>query len=124
MKDFFTLTTPAKCFRFIAVVEAITWAALLIGMAFKYGGGFDTAVRIPGMAHGAAFVAYLVITLWAAYALKWNLKTLVLAGLAAIPPFFSVWFEVWARRNGHLGELSHGATARGDDDVDRDKLAV
>ncbi|MCF8588410.1 DUF3817 domain-containing protein [Gordonia liuliyuniae] len=124
MKDFFTLTTPAKCFRFFAVVEAITWAALLIGMAFKYGGGIDSAVRYPGMAHGAAFVIYLIVTVWAAIALKWNIKTLILAGLASIPPFFTVWFEVWARRNGHLGELSHDASAPGGDEVDRDKLTV
>nr|WP_246372282.1 DUF3817 domain-containing protein [Gordonia humi] len=118
------MTTPAKCFRFIAVVEAITWVALLIAMIVKYGGGVDSAVRVPGMLHGIAFVAYLVITLWAAIALKWNFKTFVLAALASIPPAFTVWFEVWARRNGHLGELSNLATGRGGDDVDRDKLAV
>ena len=124
VNDFFTLNTPAKCFRFIAVVEAITWAALLVGMAVKYGGGVDSAVRVPGMLHGAAFVIYLIVTLWAAVALKWSFKTLVLAGLASIPPFFTIWFEVWARRKGNLGELSLPATLRGGDEVARDKLAV
>lgn len=124
MKDFFTLTTPAKCFRFIAVVEAITWGALIIAMIVKRAADMDSAIRVPGMAHGAAFVIYLIVALWAAFSLKWSPKVLILALVAAVPPFFTVWFEVWARRNGHLGELSHDATGRGGDQVDRDKLAA
>ncbi|WP_132993793.1 DUF3817 domain-containing protein [Gordonia zhaorongruii] len=123
MKDFFNLSTPAKRFRFIAVVEAITWAALLVGMAFKYGGGYESAVSVPGALHGAAFVIYLIVTLLTARALRWDIKILALAVIASVPPFFTVWFETWARRKGHLGELS-GDAARGSTDEDRDKLTV
>ncbi|QRY63636.1 DUF3817 domain-containing protein [Gordonia sp. PDNC005] len=136
MKDFFTLTTPARVFRFVAVIEAITWAALLIGMGFKYIGGIDSAVRIPGMAHGGVFVVYLIVTVVAASSLKWwterptlslrikgigadvRVPVILLALIASIPPFFTVWFEVWARRNGHLGELSASADTP-DDERDR-----
>ncbi|WP_050792872.1 DUF3817 domain-containing protein [Gordonia neofelifaecis] len=121
MKDFFDVSTPAKRFRLIAVIEAITWGLLLIGMAVKYGAGIDSATMIPGSLHGAAFVIYLIVTLLTARALKWNFKVLVLALLASIPPFFTLWFESWAKKNGHLGELSDSEFAVHED---RDTLNV
>ncbi|MGB3696832.1 MAG: DUF3817 domain-containing protein [Gordonia sp. (in: high G+C Gram-positive bacteria)] len=121
VNDFFNVSTPAKRFRLIAVVEAITWGLLLIGMAVKYGAGIDSATMVPGALHGAAFVVYLVVTLLTARSLGWNLKVLALALVASIPPFFTVWFEVWAKNNGHLAELSDSEFTVPDD---RDTLNV
>lgn len=121
MTDFFDLRTPAKLFRFVAVVEAITWAVLIVAMIVKRVADMDSAIRIPGMTHGIVFIIYLVVALVAARALKWNLKVTVMALLASIPPFFTVWFEQWAKKNGHLGELSDSTLAVGDD---RDTLKV
>ncbi len=36
MANVFDLSTTAKRFRFVAILEAFTWLGLLIGMAFKY----------------------------------------------------------------------------------------
>jgi len=121
MKNFFDLSTPAKRFRFVAIVEAVTWAALIVAMIVKRVADMDSAIRIPGMVHGIVFVIYVLLALLTARALKWNLKVLALALVASIPPFFTVWFEVWARRNGHLGELS-AASATPDDE--RDKVSA
>ncbi|WP_026918807.1 DUF3817 domain-containing protein [Gordonia shandongensis] len=121
MTDFFDLSTPARRFRFIAVVEAITWALLLVGMAVKYGAGVDAATMVPGALHGAAFLIYLAAALHAAVRLSWTPKVTILALVASLPPFFTVWFEQWAKRNGHLGELSDSVA---DDDGDRDTLKV
>lgn len=121
MNDFFDLRTPAKLFRFVAVVEAITWAVLIVAMIVKRVADMDEAIRIPGMTHGIVFMIYLVVALIAARALKWDIKVTALALVASIPPFFTVWFEQWAKKNGHLGELSDSKFAA---DEDRDTLNV
>jgi len=121
MKEAFDISTAAKRFRMIAVIEAITWGLLIIGMGVKYGAGIDSATMIPGALHGAAFVVYLIVTLMSARTLKWDFKVLALALIASVPPFFTVWFEQWAKKNGHLGELSDSEFAAPED---RDTLKV
>ena len=120
-EKWFDLAHPAPRFRLIALIEAITWALLLIGMGIKYGAGVDSATMVPGMLHGIAFVAYVVITLWTAVELKWNWKVTALALLASIPPFFSLLFEWWAQRRGHLNDPAQDAGAIGED---RERLLV
>lgn len=106
MKTVFDLSTPAKRFRFVAVAEAITWAALLVAMYFKWVEGHESAVRIPGMVHGIVFLAFVAVSFLTARALKWNLITLGLALVSSLPPFGTLVFEWWARRSGRLAELS------------------
>ncbi len=106
MRQFFDLSTPAKRFRFVAVLEAITWAALLVAMFFKWVLGHDEAVQIPGMTHGIVFMVFVVISLLTAFSLRWSVKVTGLALFSSIPPFGTLVFEWWARRNGHLAELS------------------
>lgn len=117
MPNFFDLSTTAKRFRFIAVLEALTWLGLLIGMAFKYipADGNEIGVKIFGPIHGAVFVIYLLVSVVTAVKLKWNVVTTLLALVASVPPFGTVVFEVWAARNGKLAELStsHPSLAKG-----------
>ncbi|MER6151040.1 MMPL family transporter [Streptomyces hirsutus] len=93
-----------RAFTWIAVIEACTWAGLLIGMYFKYiPKTTELGVRIFGTLHGAAFVVYVLLTVLVAIRLKWGLgRTTFFALLAAIPPFTTVAFETWARRTGRL----------------------
>ena len=116
----FNLSQPAARFRLIALIEALTWLALLIGMYFKHVQGIDSAIRIPGMLHGIAFMIYLGVTLWTASELGWNLKVTVLALLASIPPFFTLFFEWWAESKGHLYDIE--AVAADDGTIDLDKV--
>ncbi len=100
-----TLATAraARLFRTVAIAEACSWAGLLIGMLFKYVVvGTEIGVQVFGPIHGALFVAYVVVTLWAARALRWPLPTLVVALLCSIPPLATLWFERRARRTGRL----------------------
>ncbi|MCC8930413.1 DUF3817 domain-containing protein [Rhodococcus sp. BGS-1C] len=108
MLNFFDLSTTAKRFRFVAVLEAFTWLGLLIGMAFKYipADGNEIGVKIFGPIHGAVFVLYLVVTVITAVKLKWNAVTTILAAVASVPPFGTVIFEVWAARTGRMAELN------------------
>jgi integral membrane protein len=104
--------TAARAFRAVAIAEACSWAGLLVGMFFKYvATGDDIGVTVFGPIHGALFVAYVVVTLVAARVLRWDLRTLVLALVASIPPLATLWFERWARRTGRLGQVPGPASA-------------
>ncbi|QOD45211.1 DUF3817 domain-containing protein [Clavibacter zhangzhiyongii] len=87
----------------VAVVEAITWTGLLVGMFLKYvTETTELGVYVFGRLHGAAFVAYVVITLVTAYRLRWGWKPALLAGVAAIPPLATLPLEIGLRRRGYL----------------------
>ncbi len=102
----FDVSTPAKRFRLVAVAEAITWAALIVAMIIKRVADQPEAIFYPGLIHGIVFVAFCVVALLTARALKWNLVVTGLALLSSLPPFGTLVFEWWAARNGHLAELS------------------
>ncbi|QKT14060.1 DUF3817 domain-containing protein [Rhodococcus sp. W8901] len=116
MANFFDLSSWPKRFRCVAVLEAFSWAGLLIGMAFKHipeiNGGPELGVKVFGPIHGAIFVIYVIVALFTARAVKWDFKTLALAMVSSIPPFMTIWFEMWAARNGRLGELSTTGSAK------------
>lgn len=93
--------TPVRLFRGVAVTEAVTWGLLLLGMFLKYvTETTELGVRVFGMVHGVAFVAYCVTTVVVAVDQRWSTRR-VLAGLAcAVPPFATVPFERYAEGNG------------------------
>ena|ERR1043165_3495791 len=105
-------TTPpareplVRWFTVIAIVEALTWAGLLTGMYFKYipDSTTEIGVKIFGPIHGAVFVAYVVAVFLVSMKLRWRLFswTTFFALAASIPPFFTVLFELWARKTGRL----------------------
>ncbi|WP_067470021.1 DUF3817 domain-containing protein [Nocardia amamiensis] len=112
MGNVFDLSTVAKRFRFIAVLEAISWVLLIIGMVFKrIPEPVMWPVKVFGMTHGIVFIMFVILAIVTARELRWNAKTTVLALLSSIPPFCTVLFEVWAVRSGQLGELSNGISA-------------
>lgn len=100
-------------FLTVATLEAISWACLLIGMYFKYLAGDPTeiGVKIFGPIHGFLFVAYLLICLNVRKPFGWTNKTLVIAAICAVPPFFTALFEVAADRKGLLGRDPEPAPA-------------
>jgi len=100
-----------SAFRIVAFIEALTWLGLLIGMYFKYiPATGDTGVKIFGPIHGAVFVAYVVLAVITARIQRWSFWTTVFALGASIPPFFTVWFEVWANRSGRFVAGREAAT--------------
>lgn len=101
----FDLRSVAGWFRFVALLEAVSWAGLLIGMYFKYLGTPRTeiGVKVFGMAHGLIFVAFVGVGLLAGLAFKWTLGTWLLALLSSIVPMCSVIFLIWADRTGRIG---------------------
>lgn len=98
-----TISTTGQWFRAIAFFEAFTWAGLLAGMYLKYvSQSTDVGVWLFGRLHGAAFLAYLVMTFIAWGRLRWPLWAMLLALLAAIPPLLTVPAEILLRRKGLL----------------------
>ncbi|HPU13712.1 MAG TPA: DUF3817 domain-containing protein [Aeromicrobium sp.] len=97
--------SPRKIFRYAAIAEAVTWTLLLAGMFLKYvTETTELGVRIGGMAHGVVFIAYCLITVVVAIDARWTLKRTALGLLAAIPPYFTVWFDVAMDRRGALAQ--------------------
>ena len=98
-----TPRTAATAFRVVAVAEALSWLGLLVGMYVKYvPETSEIGVKIFGPIHGGIFVAYVVVALLTARALRWSPRTTVLALVCSVPPLATVWFERLATRNGKL----------------------
>ncbi|MGV9373334.1 DUF3817 domain-containing protein [Micromonospora tulbaghiae] len=92
-----------RAFVVAAFAEGCSWAALLAGMAVKYGPpGNDIGVKIFGPVHGALFVVYGLLALVVALRRRWTLVQTGLALASAVPPFATVLFERWASRRGLL----------------------
>jgi integral membrane protein len=98
-----TLSASGKLFVAVALIEALTWTGLLIGMYLKYVSGLtDWGVWLFGRLHGAAFLVYLVTSIFVGFRLRWPMWALLLAVLAAIPPLVTWPLEWWFRRRGLL----------------------
>ncbi len=100
----FDLRSVVGWFRLIALLEAVSWVGLLIGMYFKYLGSSRTeiGVKVFGMAHGLVFIAFVVAGLSAGMAFKWATGTWLVALLASVVPLCSVIFVIWADRTGRM----------------------
>jgi integral membrane protein len=111
---------PLKLFRRVAVAEAITWALLLFGMFLKYvTETTELAVRVFGMVHGIVFVAYCVTTVLVAVDQRWSLRRTALGLAAAVPPFFTLWFDRYAESRGLLPTQWRLRSAEPDGVIDR-----
>jgi len=98
-------------FVVVAIAEACSWAALLIGMFFKYVVvRNEIGVQIAGPIHGAFFMAYLVVTVLQARVAGWKWPVTVVALACSIPPFATLAFERWARSHGLLTAAPEPAT--------------
>lgn len=106
------MAPAGRVFSVVALIEAATWAGLLAGMLCKYTLGLgDLGVRIFGPLHGAAFLLYLGVTLFAASRLRWPWWAMLLAVLAAVPPLVTLPLEWWFRRQGWLAAGAERASA-------------
>jgi integral membrane protein len=98
-------------FAAVAIAEACSWAALLIGMFFKYGAvGNEIGVQIAGPIHGGLFTAFLAVTVLQARVARWRWWVTLLALACSIPPFATLAFERWARSRGLLTAAAEPAT--------------
>lgn len=109
------LRSVAGWFRVVALLEAVSWVGLLVGMYFKYLGSprTEVGVKVFGMAHGLVFIAFVVLAVLVGLAYKWRPGTWLLALLGSIVPLGSVIFLIWADRSGKMGVPSVAARPAG-----------
>ena len=73
--------TMIRIFRGLAIAEAFSWAALLLGMVLKWiTRTTELGVEIAGPIHGAFFIGYAIaaLSLWAM--LRWPFRVALLSG--------------------------------------------
>jgi integral membrane protein len=105
-------TVVIRTFRILAVAEALSWTALLMGMYFKWiAKTSELGVQIAGPVHGALFVGYGVaaLTLWRLQ--RWTFPVAMFAGISAVFPFATIAFERWAGKRGYLTDDAAPASA-------------
>lgn len=97
------LAPIGRLFAAVALLEAFTWAGLLVGMFLKYvTGTTEAGVWLFGRLHGGTFMLYLGVTVVTAFSLRWRWWVSLIALLAAVPPLVTVPLEIWLRRTGRL----------------------
>jgi integral membrane protein len=108
------LRSVAGWFRLVALLEAVSWVGLLVGMYFKYLASAPTeiGVKVFGMAHGLIFVAFVAAALLAGVAFKWSFGTWLSALIASVVPLGSVIFLIWADRTGRMGVVAAAAAIK------------
>ncbi|WP_142044923.1 DUF3817 domain-containing protein [Arthrobacter sp. SLBN-100] len=105
-------TLALRAFRILAVAEAFSWAALLAGMYFKWiAGTTEIGVQVAGPIHGALFVGYGITALALWRLQRWPFVVAFFAGISAIFPFATLWFERWAGKRGYLSAAKFEAAA-------------
>ena len=109
--------TPRTLFPALARAEVVTWSLLLLGMVLKYvTRTTEVGVSVFGLVHGVVFLAYVLVTLVVAVDQRWPARLTLVALLAGVPPFATLWVERHVERSGRLGEqwrLAPGGDAPG-----------
>ncbi len=95
--------TQILLFKAVAVAEAVSWAGLLVGMYLKHvAGTTERGVEIFGPIHGGIFLAYVALGLLVARTLRWGVPVTLVGLACSLPPFATLFFELWAARTGRL----------------------
>jgi integral membrane protein len=86
-------------FRIVALLEGISFLVLLlIAMPLKYFADLPSAVQVVGAAHGALFVAYIIVLAGVTIVNKWSWVRVLGAIAAAFIPFGTFVLEARVRR--------------------------
>lgn len=94
--------TPLKIYRTTAIIEAVTWGLLILGMVLKYTGVTEAGVSAAGPVHGLAFLAFVVVTILVWMNNRWSVGQGLLGLFSAVIPFATVPFEQAVARRGGL----------------------
>jgi integral membrane protein len=92
------VTLTLKSFRWIALIEATSFLALLVATVIKHSDGGATGVSILGPIHGVLFIAYVVNVFAIRTAERWNTKVTVWILVAAVLPFGGYVVDWWLAR--------------------------
>ncbi|HEX5988607.1 MAG TPA: DUF3817 domain-containing protein [Solirubrobacterales bacterium] len=85
-------------FRYVALVEATTFLALLVASVVKNTGGSEIGVKILGPIHGLLFVAYVVMALNLREDAGWTGRQTIWILVGAVLPFGGYVVDWWLAR--------------------------
>ncbi len=105
-----------RLLRTVGILEGLSFLVLLfIAMPLKYGWGYASAVRVPGLVHGALFMAFVYVLYVAQDERGWpGRRPLLLLG-AAVCPFGFLMVD--RRLRAEIARASSGDTAGALDDT-------
>ncbi|MDT0608535.1 DUF3817 domain-containing protein [Croceitalea rosinachiae] len=84
-----------KIFRATAILEGISYLLLFgLTMPLKYWAEIGGPNKVVGYAHGALFIAYVVIGFVFWYQKKWSIKRLLVLMLASLLPFATFYVDM------------------------------
>jgi integral membrane protein len=88
-------------FRLAAFGEALGWSLLIIGILIDQTSvsWHEIPVKITGQLHGIFFLVYLAAALVLSPSLGWSWLRAIFAGIASVPPYGSLLFEMWSAHN-------------------------
>jgi len=84
--------------RYVALIEATTFLALLVATFIKYQDNSPQGVQILGPIHGIFFLLYVLLALNVRSAAGWDAKTTLLVLLGAVLPFGGYVVDRWLSR--------------------------
>jgi integral membrane protein len=88
-----------RTFRYVALIEATSFLALLVATYVKYHDHSPTGVQVLGPVHGAMFLAYVLITLNVRSVARWSTRATLGVLLGAVLPFGGYAVERWICRS-------------------------
>jgi len=104
--------TPRKLYFVLAIAEACTWTALIIGLLLKANSAIEpNLLTVIGGIHGFVFITYGATAILVAINQRWHFGVGLLAVVTAIVPYATIPFEiVQAKRGALAGEWRLEAT--------------
>lgn len=103
-----------KAFGIIAIIEATSFFALIIGMFFKYvvdASWGETAVRTIGQIHGFLVVIYIALLFLNHVQRKWPVRKTLIDFIAVAIPFAGFWVGKKAFEEDRLATNSSNPSA-------------
>lgn len=95
--------TPRRLYVALAIAEAITWTALIVGLILKANNGIDpTLLTTIGGIHGFVFISYGATAILVAINQRWHFGIGLLAVVAALLPYATIPLEIVQAKRGAL----------------------
>lgn len=86
-------TSTLKRFRFLSILEGISYIAFFITMPLKYFMEMPMPNKIVGMSHGVLFLAYVLFAYLVTKEQNWSKKSFSVLFVASLIPFATFYVE-------------------------------
>jgi len=94
--------TPLRLFRTLAILEAVSWTLLIVGLLLRAFADLPIAATIGGGIHGFVFLSYGATAVLVAMNNRWRPWPAAVAIVSAIIPYATIPTEIWLQRTGRL----------------------